>query len=84
MGCLCGPLGCDRGRNGTDAIELALRAPKIGPGVVVLTTSKTAVATVAAIDPCLWLRERYVREHAGMNRRLDAIQAAVLRVSCGI
>lgn len=36
--------------NGTDAIELALRAFGIGPGDVVITTSNTAVATVAAIE----------------------------------
>ena len=36
--------------NGTDAIELALRAFEIGPGDVVITTSNTAVATVAAIE----------------------------------
>ena len=36
--------------NGTDAIELALRALGIGSGDVVITTSNTAVATVAAIE----------------------------------
>ncbi len=36
--------------NGTDAIELALRALGIGIGDVVITTSNTAVATVAAIE----------------------------------
>jgi dTDP-4-amino-4,6-dideoxygalactose transaminase len=36
--------------NGTDAIELALRALGIGAGDVVVTTSNTAVATVAAIE----------------------------------
>jgi len=36
--------------NGTDAIELALRALAIGPGDTVITTSNTAVATVAAIE----------------------------------
>jgi dTDP-4-amino-4,6-dideoxygalactose transaminase len=36
--------------NGTDALELALRASGIGPGDVVLTVSHTAVATVAAIE----------------------------------
>lgn len=35
--------------NGTDALELALRALDIGPGDDVLTVSFTAVATVAAI-----------------------------------
>ena len=35
--------------NGTDAIELVLRALNIGPGDLVITTSNTAVATVAAI-----------------------------------
>ena len=36
--------------NGTDAIELALRALEIGRGDTVVTTSNTAVATVAAIE----------------------------------
>ena len=36
--------------NGTDAIELALRALEIGQGNEVITVSHTAVATVAAIE----------------------------------
>ncbi|EMJ92118.1 DegT/DnrJ/EryC1/StrS family aminotransferase [Leptospira alstonii] len=36
--------------NGTDALEIALRALKIGPGSEVITVSHTAVATVAAIE----------------------------------
>ncbi len=36
--------------NGTDALELALRALNIGAGDTVVTTSNTAVATVAAIE----------------------------------
>src|SRR5215510_7709821 len=36
--------------NGTDAIELALRACGIGAGDLVFTVSHTAVATVAAIE----------------------------------
>jgi dTDP-4-amino-4,6-dideoxygalactose transaminase len=36
--------------NGTDAVELALRALGIGTGDVVITTSNTSVATVAAIE----------------------------------
>jgi dTDP-4-amino-4,6-dideoxygalactose transaminase len=36
--------------NGTDALELALRALEIGPGDEVVTVSHTAVATVAAIE----------------------------------
>ena len=36
--------------NGTDALELALRALEIGHGDIVVTTSNTAVATVAAIE----------------------------------
>ena len=36
--------------NGTDALELALRALDIGAGHTVVTTSNTAVATVAAIE----------------------------------
>lgn len=38
--------------NGTDAVELALRALGIGPGDVVFTVAHTAVATVAAIRRC--------------------------------
>src|SRR4051794_22419317 len=36
--------------NGTDAIELALRAAGIGPGDEVITVAHTAVATVCAIE----------------------------------
>src|SRR5262249_17997066 len=36
--------------NGTDAIELALRAAGVGPGDEVITVSHTAVPTVCAID----------------------------------
>lgn len=36
--------------NGTDAIELALRACNVGPGDVVFTVSHTAVATVVAVE----------------------------------
>lgn len=36
--------------NGTDALELSLRACDIGPGDAVFTVSHTAVATVAAIE----------------------------------
>jgi dTDP-4-amino-4,6-dideoxygalactose transaminase len=36
--------------NGTDALELALRAIGVGPGDAVFTVSHTAVATVAAIE----------------------------------
>jgi dTDP-4-amino-4,6-dideoxygalactose transaminase len=36
--------------NGTDALELALRAGGVGPGDLVFTVSFTAVATVAAIE----------------------------------
>jgi dTDP-4-amino-4,6-dideoxygalactose transaminase len=48
-------IGCRHGigvANGTDAIEIALRAFDIGPGDVVFTVSHTAVATVAAIERC--------------------------------
>lgn len=38
--------------NGTDALELALRACGIGPGDGVFTVSNTAVATVASIELC--------------------------------
>ncbi|HBA59359.1 MAG TPA: erythromycin biosynthesis sensory transduction protein eryC1 [Elusimicrobia bacterium] len=36
--------------NGTDALELALRACGVGPGDLVFTVSHTAVATIAAIE----------------------------------
>jgi len=36
--------------NGTDALELSLRACDVGPGDLVFTVSHTAVATVAAIE----------------------------------
>lgn len=37
---------------GTDALHLALRACRVGPGDDVITVSHTAVATVAAIELC--------------------------------
>lgn len=46
-------IGCRHGigvANGTDAIEVALRAFNIGSGDVAFTVSHTAVATVAAIE----------------------------------
>ena len=46
----CGPTYCIGVANGTDAIEVALRALGIGPGDAVFTVSHTAVATVAAIE----------------------------------
>lgn len=36
--------------NGTDALELALRALDVGPGDEVITVSHTAVATIAAVE----------------------------------
>lgn len=45
-GAACG-VGC---ANGTDALELMLRALDAGPGKVVFTVSHTAVATVAAVE----------------------------------
>jgi dTDP-4-amino-4,6-dideoxygalactose transaminase len=36
--------------NGTDALEIAIRALEIGPGDEIITVSHTAVATVAAIE----------------------------------
>jgi dTDP-4-amino-4,6-dideoxygalactose transaminase len=38
--------------NGTDALQLALRACDVGPGDLVFTVAHTAVATAAAIDLC--------------------------------
>jgi dTDP-4-amino-4,6-dideoxygalactose transaminase len=38
--------------NGTDAIELALRAAGLGPGDEVITVAHTAVATVCGIERC--------------------------------
>lgn len=38
--------------SGTDALEIALRACRVGPGDAVFTVSHTAVATVSAIERC--------------------------------
>ena len=46
----CGTAHCIGVASGTDAIVLALKALKIGPGDAVFTVSHTAVATVAAIE----------------------------------
>ncbi len=45
----CGTAHCLGVANGTDAIELALRALRIGPGDEVITAANTFVATVEAI-----------------------------------
>jgi dTDP-4-amino-4,6-dideoxygalactose transaminase len=48
-------IGCSHAvgvANGTDAIELALRAGGVAPGDLVFTVSHTAVGTVAAIERC--------------------------------
>ncbi|HEY4284647.1 MAG TPA: DegT/DnrJ/EryC1/StrS family aminotransferase [Chthoniobacterales bacterium] len=45
----CGAKCCVGVANGTEAIELGLRALDIGPGDEVITTSMTAIATVLAI-----------------------------------
>lgn len=45
-----GSAHCVGAANGTDAIELVLRALGIGPGDQVVTVPNTAVATVAAIE----------------------------------
>ncbi len=45
-----GAAGAIGAGNGTDALQLALRACGIGPGDTVVTVSHTAVATVAAIE----------------------------------
>lgn len=47
-----GVSGCVGVANGTDALELALRAAGIGPGDKVLTVANTVTATVAAIVAC--------------------------------
>ncbi len=46
----CGLNACVTVNNGTDALVLALKALRIGPGDEVITVSHTAVATVAAIE----------------------------------
>ena len=45
----CGAKFCAGVANGTEAIELGLRALNIGPGDEVITTPMTAIATVVAI-----------------------------------
>lgn len=68
--------------NGTDAIELALRALGIGEGDIVATVSHTAVATAAAIRACgaepLWVdidAATYVMDLADLERRIAACRA---------
>jgi dTDP-4-amino-4,6-dideoxygalactose transaminase len=46
----CGAAHCLGVANGTDALQLALRACGVGAGDVVITVAHTAVATVAAIE----------------------------------
>ena len=49
-GHLASPLHAIGVANGTDAIELALRAADIGPGDEVITVAHTAVATICGIE----------------------------------
>lgn len=74
--------------NGTDAVQLAVRACGIGPGQKVVTVSNTAVATVAAIDlagarPVLAdvVSDTFVIDPAKVERALEqesGIQAIVV------
>ena len=68
--------------NGTDALELALRAGGVGPGDAVFTVSNTAVATVAAIE-LVGARPVFVDvdeatftlSPAGLDRAIVAVQS---------
>jgi dTDP-4-amino-4,6-dideoxygalactose transaminase len=68
--------------NGTDALELALRAVGVGPGDVVATVSHTAVATATAVRACgaepLWIdivADGFVMDPAALERRVAAFCA---------
>lgn len=63
--------------NGTDAIEIALRASEIGPGDIVVTTSMSAVATVAAIR-----RSGAVPLFADVDENYGLIDAASVEELC--
>jgi len=67
-------IGCG---NGTDALELALRACGIGAGDLVFTVSHTAVATVAAIERAGANAVLVDIEENGFCMDADALEAAL-------
>jgi dTDP-4-amino-4,6-dideoxygalactose transaminase len=54
----------------------------LGDGGIVVTEDEALAASVRALREYGW-RERYVSDTAGMNSRLDELQAAPLRVKLG-
>ena len=63
--------------NGTDAIELALRALDIGPGDEVVTVAHTAVATVCAVERSGATPVLCDIDPATFNASPDAVVAAI-------
>lgn len=66
--------------NGTDAIELALRAAGIGPGDKVVTVANTVTATVSAIVACGAKPVFVDIEPATMLIDLDALEVLLTRM----
>ncbi|MFL5339708.1 MAG: DegT/DnrJ/EryC1/StrS family aminotransferase [Gemmataceae bacterium] len=63
--------------NGTDAVELALRAADIGPGDEVVTVSHTAVATVCAVERAGATPVLVDIDSASCTIDPDAVEAAI-------
>lgn len=66
--------------NGTDALEIALRACGVGAGDVVITVSHTAVATVAAIELVGAVPFLVDVDPVTFTMNVDGLEEAILQV----
>ena len=73
----CGAGHCVGVANGTDAIEIALRAAGVGPGDRVITTANAGMYTSIAINACAAEPVFVVVDPATMNMAPDSLRAAL-------
>ena len=67
--------------NGLDALHIALKALGIDPGDAgAVTTNDPGLADFAKMYRNYGSRQRYYNETPGLNSRLDAVQAGILRI----
>jgi dTDP-4-amino-4,6-dideoxygalactose transaminase len=70
------------GRAGAFSLYPTKNLGALGDGGVVVTSDAAVAARIRALREYGW-RERYVSSEAGLNSRLDEMQAAILRVKLG-